>query len=374
MRIMIWVGHPKHVHIRKNIINNLERDGHEVKIVAQSKDLTLYLLDIYGFKYEIVGKNYKNIIKKAYGMFKSDIKALKIAKKFKPDILAWGGPYLAHVSALIGKPHIDFTDTEHATLANWLSSPFTDVIITPSCYKGKINPKKHVTYNGYEELTYLHPKYFKPDPSVLDDLGLSKNDKFIIMRLISWGAAHDIRSRGFSKDFLEKAIKSLEKYGHVFITSERKLNKNLEKYKISIAPEKLHSALYYASLYFGEGGTTATESALLGTPSVHVEGVLTRSGELKDVIQALNIGVRDELVNKYGLSYTFADQYLALNKALEILDDNNAKRKQKEKLKKVLEEKIDVTKFMTDFIERYPESYYEYINSKKRHYESKKTS
>ena len=361
---MIWVGHPKHVHIRKNIINNLERDGHEVKIVARSKDITLYLLNIYGFKYEIVGKNYKNIIKKAYGMFESDIKALKVAKKFKPDILAWGGPYLAHVSALIGKPHIDFTDTEHATLANWLSFPFTDVIITPSCYKGKINPKKHVTYNGYEELTYLHPKYFKPDTSVLDDLGLSKNDKFIIMRIISWEAAHDIRSRGFSRDFLEKAIKSLEKYGHVFITSERKLNKNLEKYKISIAPEKLHSALYYASLYFGEGGTTATESALLGTPSVHVEGVLTRSGELKDVIQAQNIGVRDELVNKYGLCYTFADQYLALNKALEILDDNNAKRKQKEKLKRVLEEKIDVTAFMTDFIERYPESFYDYMSKR----------
>jgi len=73
MRIMIGVGHPKHVHIRKNIINNLEKDGHEVKIVARSKDITLYLLDIYGFEYEIIGKDYKNIIKKAYGMFESDI-------------------------------------------------------------------------------------------------------------------------------------------------------------------------------------------------------------------------------------------------------------------------------------------------------------
>ena len=362
MRIMIGVGHPKHVHIRKNIINNLERDGHEVKIVARSKDITLYLLDIYGFKYEIVGKNYKNIIKKAYGMFESDIKALKVAKKFKPDILAWGGPYLAHVSALIGKPHIDFTDTEHATLANWLSSPFTDVIITPSCYKGKINPKKHVTYNGYEELTYLHPKYFKPDPSVLDDLGLSKNDKFIIMRLISWGAAHDIRSRGFSKDFLEKAIKSLEKYGHVFITSEQKLDRNLEKYKMQIPPEKLHSTLYYASLYFGEGGTTAVEAALLGTPSVHVEAFKTKSGEVVDATQIH--GNFDELVNKYEMLYTFADPNHALNKALEILQDENAKKEMRKKREKLLREKIDVTAFITDFIENYPESFYEYIQRK----------
>ena len=363
MRILVGVGHPKHVHICKNIIHNLGNDGHEVKILAWAKDLTIYLLNFYGFEYEIVGKNYKGLAKKAYGMLMSDLNALRVAKKFKPDILAWGGPYLAHVSALISKPHIDFTDTEHATLANWLSFPFTDVIITPSCYKGKINPKKHVTYNGYEELTYLHPKYFKPDPSVLDDLGLSKNDKFIIMRLISWGAAHDIRSRGFSKDFLEKAIKSLEKYGHVFITSEQKLDRNLEKYKMQIPPEKLHSALYYASLYFGEGGTTAVEAALLGTPSVHVEAFKTKSGEVADATKIH--GNFDELANKYGMLYTFADPNHALNKALEILQDENAKKEMRRKREKLLGEKIDVTAFMTDFIENYPESFHMYQRRKK---------
>jgi len=366
MRIMIGIGHPKQVHFWRNIINNLEEDEHEVKIVAWKKDITLYLLNVYGLTYEIIGRNYKGLMRKMYGLLESDFKAFKVARRFKPDILLAGSPALAHVSKLLRKPYIYFIDTEHASIAYWLTYPFSDVICTPSCFKKEISSMKHVTFNGYMELAYLHPNYFKPDPSVLDDLGLSKGDKFVIIRLISWEATHDIRSRGFSKDFLEKAIKSLEEYGHVFITSEQKLDRNLEKYKIRIPPEKLHSALYYASLYFGEGGTIATESALLGTPSVHVEGVLTRSGELEDVIQAQHIGVRDELVNKYGLSYTFADQYLALNKALEILDDNNAKRKQKEKLKKVLEEKIDVTAFMTDFIERYPESFYDYMSAREK--------
>ncbi|MCW7078391.1 MAG: DUF354 domain-containing protein [Canidatus Methanoxibalbensis ujae] len=375
MRILVGIEHPKRVHVWKNPIKKLIERGHEVKIAARDKDITLKLLNLLGFNYEIYGKNYIRLFGKAYGLIESNLKLLKIARDFDPDLFVGkGSAYMGQVSRMLSKPYICFSDTEHAKLANLLTYPFADVICTPSCFKKRINPSKHITYNGYEELAYLHPKYFKPDPSVLNDLGLSKNDKFIIMRLISWGAAHDIRSRGFSKDFLEKAIKSLEKYGHVFITSERKLNKNLEKYKIPIAPEKLHSALYYASLYFGEGGTTATESALLGTPSVHVEGILTRSGELKDVIQAQNIGVRDELVNKYRLSYTFADQYLALNKALEILDDNNAKRKQKEKLKKVLEEKIDVTAFMTDFIERYPESFYDYMSKREIEKEFKENS
>ena len=373
MKIIVEVGHPAHVHFFKNVIWNLQNRGHEVKIVAINKDITLNLLNVYKFDYEVIGIYYAKLIKKAWELIKEEHKLLKIAKTFKPDIFVGrGSPSQAHVSTLINKPFIAFCDTEHANLIARLTYPFTDVICTPSCFKRKLNPKKHVRFNGYKELAYLHPNYFKPDPAVLDDLGLSKDDKFIIMRLIAWEATHDIHSRGFSQDFIEKAIKSLEEYGHVFITSERKLNRNLEKYKMQIPPEKIHSALYYASLYFGEGGTMATESTLLGTPAVHMEAILFH-GKVTTVAEAQH-GVQNDLVNKYKLSYTFADQYQALDKALEILQDESAKENLKKKVEKLLNEKIDVTKFMTDFIERYPESYYEYINSEKRHYESNKKS
>lgn len=364
MRIMIGIAHPKQVHFWKNIINNLVKDGHKVKIVAWEKDLTLYLLNVYGFEYEVIRKNYKGLTKKAYGMLESDLKSLKVAKKFKPDIFLAGSPALAHVSKLFGKPYIYLIDTEHASLAYWLTHPFSDVICTPSCFKGKIDQKKHVMYNGYEELAYLHPNYFKPDPSVLDNLGLSKNDKFIIMRFVSWGASHDTHSRGFSWNLLENAVKSLEKYGKVFITSEQKLGKDFEKYKITFSPEKLHSALYYASLYLGDGGTTAVESALLGTPAVHVEAFKSKSGKVMDATYIH--GNFDELVNKYGVLYTFADPNKAINKALDILQDKNAKKELERRKEHILKEKIDVTAFMTDFIENYPESFHEYMNSKEK--------
>ena len=362
MRIIFGVGHPKQVHIRKNIVRNLIKRGHDVQILAIDKDITLYLLNIYGMDYKVYGRHQRHIPGKAFNITACTYKALTIARQFKPDILVAGNPYLAYVSKILKRSHIMLTDTEHATLSFLLTYPFTDVVCTPSCFKRKINPKKHVTYNGYEELTYLHPNYFKPDASVLDDLGSSKDDKFIIMRLIAWEATHDTHSKGFSQDSLEKIIKSLEEYGHVFITSERKLNRNLEKYKIQIAPEKLHSALYYASLYFGEGGTTAVEAALSGTPSVHVEAFKTKSGEVADATKIH--GNFDELVNKYEMLYTFADPNHALNKALEILQDENAKKEIRRKREKLLREKIDVTAFMTDFIENYPESFYEYMQRK----------
>ncbi|MDY7020945.1 MAG: DUF4912 domain-containing protein, partial [Cyanobacteriota bacterium] len=40
--------------------------------------------------------------------------------------------------------YIAFVDTEHANLVRWLTFPFMDVIITPSCFKRKLNTKKHL--------------------------------------------------------------------------------------------------------------------------------------------------------------------------------------------------------------------------------------
>jgi predicted glycosyltransferase len=348
MKILINIGHPAHVHLFKNMINNLENEGHLIKIVTRDKDVTLKLLDAYGFEYEVMSGYYNTITGKMYDFAKTDLKLLKIAIKSKPDILiAVGDPYVAHVGKIIRKPSIVFTDTEHAKLANKLTFPFATVICTPSCFKRDLG-KKQVRYNGYHELAYLHPNYFKPDASVLDELGLSKDDKLIILRFVSWGASHDIGDRGFTNK--KEVINSLERYGRVLITSEAKLPPELEKYKITISPEKIHHLLYFADLYVGESATMASESAMLGTPAIFVS--------------TSRRGYTDELESKYGLVYNFSDpktmQEYALDKAFELLENGNIKREWREKRMKMLSETIDVTRFMTNFIENYPKSFYEY--------------
>ena len=349
MKILFEVNHPAHVHFFKNIIWNLENKGHEILIEARDKDVTLSLLEAYKLNYKLVGPHYKNIIRKAYGLVKTDCKLSKIARIFKPDLLVGrGSPYLAHLRLLINKPYIAFVDTEHASLVARLALPFTDVIITPSCFRKKINPKKHLIIDGYKELAYLHPNYFKPDPGVLDDLGLTEEDRFTILRFVAWKASHDVGQYGISPVMRIEYVSKLEKYGKVFIVAEGKLKKEFEKYKLRIAPEKFHSLLNYAQLYIGEGGSTATEAAILGIPSVFVSSLAGTMGNF------------EELEKKYGLMYSFSDPKTALKKALQLLEDTNLKLKWQKKKKKLLSEKIDVTKFITEFIEKYPESFYEY--------------
>jgi predicted glycosyltransferase len=347
MNILFEIGHPAHVHFFKNVIWNLKKKGHEVLITAKKKEVALDLLDSYGLKYEVMGSNYKGILKKSYGLIKMDYKLLKVARMFKPDLLVGrGSPYLAHLSFLTHKPYIAFVDTEHARLIKLLSHPFASTICVPSCYRGDIDPKKEVRFNGYKELAYLHPNYFTPDPSVLEDVGLSEDDKFIILRFVAWNASHDVGHSSIGNETKIKYVSELEKHSRVFISSEVKLGKEFEKYKLKISPEKFHSLLSYAQLYIGEGGTIATEAGILGVPSVYVSSLVGTMGNF------------DELEKRYELVYSFKDSKLALDKALELLEDENTKKKWRKKRKKLLNEKTDVTKFMVEFIENYPESFH----------------
>ncbi|MFZ0006366.1 MAG: DUF354 domain-containing protein [Methanoregula sp.] len=345
------MGHPAHVHFFKNTIINLKKDGHEVKITARNKEVTLALLKAYGFDYENRGEMYTGMLTKAFGMIKIDLKLLNIARKFKPDILVGvHNPYVAHVGTVLRKPVIIFTDTENVKIASYLTYPFVQAIVTPVFFKEPINLKKHVMIHGIKEIAYLHPKYFTPDPKVLEDLGLLPGEKFIILRFISWGASHDTDLHGIRKGSEKELIQKLAPYGKIFITSEKPLVGDLDKYRVNLSPEKIHSLLYYAHMYIGEGGTMAAEGGILGTPAIHIEsnsaGIAT--GE--------TCGNFLMLRDIYDLIYFYPTQEMALNKAVEILNRPHAKEDWRKKQEKLWSDMIDVTSWLTDFIERYPDS------------------
>jgi predicted glycosyltransferase len=343
LRILFNIGHPAQVHLFKNLIWELERRGHQCKITTIAKDVSLYLLDAYGFKYEVVGEEKPTLATKALELFRVESRLYRIAHSFRPDILVGGvgNVYVAHVGKLLQKPSIVFDDTEHANIDHRLMDPFVSVICTPSCYRNDIGPKQ-VRYNGYHELAYLHPNRFNPNPAVLDELGLIEGDPFIIVRFVSWQASHDVGQHGIRDKV--GLVKALEQYGRVLVTSEGVLPPELQPYQMRVSPEKLHDLLYYATLYMGEVGTTATEAAILGTPSIYVSSLVGTMGNFI------------ELEHKYDLMYSYMESDKALSKAIELLQKPGLKEEWVHKRKKLLKEKIDVSKFMVWFLENYPES------------------
>ena len=128
---------------------------------------------------------------------------------------------------------------------------------------------------------------------VLNELGISRNDHFIVMRFSAWKAHHDIGDCGFSDKL--KAVKTLNKICKVFISSEAELPLEMKKYELIISPEKIHHILYYADLFIGESAPMCTESAILGTPGIFVS--------------TSRRGYTDELELKYDLIYNYQTPY-----------------------------------------------------------------
>jgi uncharacterized protein len=263
----------------------------------------------------------------------------KAVKEFEPDVfVGFGSIRAAHTSKFMGKISISLEDTEHSKWENRAYIPFTDAVLTPSCFGVDLG-KKQIRYDGYTELAYLHPNYFTPNPAVLDEIGLCKDDPFIILRFVSWTASHDVGQHGIKNKM--ELVRELERYGRVLITSEGSLPKELEKYRIKVSPEKLHDLLYYATLYIGEGATVASECAILGTHAIY--------------INTLRLGYCDEEEERYKLVFNFSNpesmEKEAFEKAIELLERPSLRQEGKTKREKLLADKIDVTRFMVDFVE-----------------------
>jgi predicted glycosyltransferase len=343
MRILFSVSHPAHAHLFKNTIWKLQALNHDILICARKKEVTIDLLKKYGFTYTVISETKPSRVHLLAEQMQRIMRFRCIVSEFKPDLsISTMDPSLAFVSRLMGVPYVCLADTEHASASINGALPFTKAVLTPSCFSKEMGPKQ-IRYNGYHELAYLHPNRFTPNPAVLTELGLAEGDPFIIVRFVSWQASHDVGQHGIRDKV--GLVKALEQYGRVLITSEGALPEELQPYQIRVSPEKLHDLLYYATLYVGDGGTTASEAAVLGTPAIF--------------ISTLYCGYQlDE--EKYGLLYLFSDPVSGvkngLRKAVALLNDPNLKENAYLNRLKLLEDKIDVTEFMVWFVENYPES------------------
>lgn len=346
MRILFDIGHPSHVHFFRNAVSILAEKGNVIKITARNKDVTIDLLEAYNLDYEIVGINKRGFLKKAIYATKIERNIYNVCKKFQPDILigASGNFYITHVAKMLGKPSIVFEDSEPDKSIYWLCKPFATYFCTPVNFSIDLGRLKHIRYNGYKELAYLHPNHFKADRSVLEELGLKKGERFILLRFVAWSAAHDVGHKGLSLEDKRLFVKELEHYGKVYISSEAELPPEFEDNKLNIPPHKIHDLLYYAHMFVGDSQTMATEASILGVPTVRSNSFVGTMSNFK------------ELEEKYGLMYSIKDSRKALVKALELQKDRNLKQEWSKKRERLLRDKMDVTAFIVDLIERYPQS------------------
>jgi predicted glycosyltransferase len=145
LKIIFELGHPAHVHLHKNIMWELKRKNHNIKVVIREREQMVGpLLQKYNFTYENICPAANGITKKILTTFNNDLGLLKISKRFNPDMYVSSfSPYSSQVSAIRDKPHIGFCDTEDLPELQFkMINPFIDAILTPDCYLKKFPKKK----------------------------------------------------------------------------------------------------------------------------------------------------------------------------------------------------------------------------------------
>jgi uncharacterized protein len=339
MKILIDIGHPGHVHLFKNFAFELQKKGHKILFTTRQKEYETELLSAYKFDFISFGKHYSSLAGKIFGLMKFDFNLFLASLKFRPDVfVSHGSIYAAHISWMMGKPHISMEDSGNMEQIK-LYRPFTKAILTPDVLPEKLG-EKQIRYRGYHEIAYLHPKYFKPDASVKQWLGLKDDEKFCIVRFVSWKATHDLGHSGFSPEEKMELINRLNKKFKVFISSEAVLPDSLKQYQIKLPPHLIHHALAFAEIVISEGATIASEAGVLGTPSIYVNSIERSYNEDQE---------------KYGTVFNFRSGKGVLDTVERIISgDRQVFRAHGLRL---IADKIDVTSFMIWFIERYPESF-----------------
>jgi predicted glycosyltransferase len=330
----------------KYYIKAMESRGHQMLCIVNDKEMVSYFVDKYQLNAIFIGKNQPKIIGKLIQIPSHLLQTLKISLRFKPDLFI-GQAFLhfAFASRILSKPFVILEDTEVAKALHKVVIPFSDIVFTTSYFQRNLG-KKEVKLKCNYELLYLHPNYYVPDPDSLNDFGLKADEKYCLIRFVSWEAYHDIGLSGLSLENKIRAVDEFSKHCRVLISSEVDPPQELLPYVTKISPDKMHDLLYYASLYFGESATMAAESAVLGTPAIYLD----EHGR----------GYTKELEEKFDLMFNYKtsqqDQQASILKGIEILKSKTAKSEWQAKRLEMLDFKIDINAFMIWFTENYPES------------------
>jgi len=346
--ILIDISHPAKVHLFKHMYFYLIQHGYNVIFSTRNQKSIIELLDLYKIKYIVIGLKSDSIIKKFFDQFKYIIKLRNIISKYKVN-LAIGSITLSLLHLYYKKFNLIMFDDDDDDVQPFMvhfAHPFCDTLLSPEALIGHRNKKDTIFYSGYHELAYLHPNRFTPDKNVLSEAGLKEGDKYFVLRFNSFKAHHDIGIKGISFESKKKLINTLKPHGKIFITTEREIEPEFEQYKIKIAPHKIHSFLYYSTMFVGDSQTMTSEAAMLGVPSLKCNSF------------AGKLSVPNEIENKYKLYFSFLpENYIQfLNKIEELLEMPNLKGEWQKRRERMLADKIDVTAFLVWFVENYPES------------------
>ena len=291
MRVLFDIVHPADVLFFHHPIRILAAKGATVRIASRQKDVACALLDELDLPHEPISVAGSGMIGLGIELAKRDIAMFRLVHEWRPNIMVGlGGVSIAHAGWLLRRPAIAFYMADTAKLQTRLTWPFISHLYVPESYAGAVAEGRTTRFPGIKELSFFHPENFTVDENRALAAGWTSQRLHFLVRVVKWGANHDVGKSGWSDDELDTLVGRLSTHGQVHISSERELAPHLREFQYRGAKADLHHLLAKCRLYVGESATMAHEAAILGCPAIydgHDHPGTTRNLADVSVIEAL---------------------------------------------------------------------------------------
>jgi hypothetical protein len=274
--VRIWVDftNSPHVLVLAPVIEQLERDGHEVEVTARDFAQTLGLCERFGIAYTAIGRHRgSHRSAKARGLFERSFELLRWARGRRFDLAFGHGSNDVTIAArLLRIPCSTMFDYEWATIQHNVNCRLARAVVVPDAIpperlyrygaRGKLRP-----YPGLKEEYYLSD--FKPDAAVLGQLALDRSEPIAVVRT---PPAVSLYHR-FENDLFAQVLLKLRGRQAVVLPRTDEQRAELARSGGFIVPDRAidaQSLISYADLVVSAGGTMNREAVALGTPVVTV--------------------------------------------------------------------------------------------------------
>jgi predicted glycosyltransferase len=281
--VNVWVDCTAAAHplVLRPIVERLRTAGHAVEITARDYGQTLGVLERLGLDHEVFGRHGGgSIAGKARALAGRSGALGRWARGRRFDLaLGHGSVDLAVVATMLRIPSVQMQDYEHAGLQRQLAFRAARRVLVPDAIpveamrRAGASAGKLFRYPGLKEDYYLAD--FRPDPGVLDDLGVDRERLLAVVRpppeTSAYHAANPLYERTIERLAGEEGVQA------VVIPRTDAQARSIRERAASGAPPAANllvpgraidaqSLIAYADVVVSAGGTMNREAVALGTP------------------------------------------------------------------------------------------------------------
>ncbi|MFI5122323.1 MAG: DUF354 domain-containing protein [Vicinamibacteria bacterium] len=275
MRIWVDCTAAAHPLVLRPIIERLRLRGDAVEITAREYGQTVGILERLGLEHEVIG---------SHGGGATARKGLALARRSRA-LTGWararrfdlaighGSVDLAVVSTVLRVPSVQMQDYEYAGLQRQLAFRAARRVLAPDAIgveamrRAGAAERKLVRYPGLKEDYYLAD--FRPDPSVLAELGVDRERVLAVVRPPPETSAYHERNPVYDEVLDRLAAEDRAVAVVIPRTSGQAEAVRARSESSLIVPEAAidaQSLIAYADLVVSAGGTMNREAVALGTP------------------------------------------------------------------------------------------------------------